>query len=263
MSFAPKRLTSLAALLLASTMLSACAMIDGEATADPSATPDQATLQAEALDALKKQPVSDEPMSKAAYWAQRTEVEPDNVEVAVQFAKALRGIGSTERAVEFLEERLVQQPNEALLLAEYGKSLIAVGKADKALPVLMQARQMIADDWTIIVAMGVAYDQLKDYPNARQCYEAALAISPNNPSILNNLGLSYMMAGDKASASKFLLAAASAPGATAQIRANLALVSSKEPAQSANAAGDTPAEPATPASKPEAAAEPVALRGSN
>jgi len=269
MSSASKRLTSLAALLLAGSMLSACASLDGGVAADPNATPDQATLQAEALDALKKQPVPDEPMSKAAYWAQRTEVEPNNVEVAIQFAKALRGIGSTERAVEFLEERLVQQPNEALLLAEYGKSLIAVGKADKALPVLMQAQNMVPDDWTILVAMGVAYDQLKDYGNARHCYESALAISPENPSILNNLGLSYLMAGDKANASKYLLAAASAPGATAQVRANLALVASPGPSQSAAAEPTAkPAQDVPPAPKPKPTASVeqdtgAPLRGSN
>lgn len=268
MSFAPKRLTSLAALMLATTILSACASFDGEtAAADANATPDQETLKAEALQALKNQPVPDEPMSKAAYWAQRTEVEPNDVDVAVQFAKALRGIGSNDRAVEFLEERLVQQPNEPALLAEYGKSLIAVGKADKALPVLMQAQQAVPNDWTILVAMGVAYDALKDYANARHCYEMALEVSPNNPSILNNLGLSYLMAGDKANASKYLLAAASAPGASAQVRANLALVASPGPARSAKA-DDTaaPVEAAPPKPKPTAKAEPdtgAPLRGSN
>ena len=235
---ASKRLTSLAAILLAGTMLSACASggLLGEdsaaATAEP-ASPEEA--RAAAIADLKTRPVPDEPMSRAAYWAQRTELEPEDVDVAVQFAKSLRGIGSNARAVEFLEERLAKQPGEAKLLAEYGKTLIAVGQIEKALGVLAQAQQLMPDDWTILVAMGVGYDQLQDYANARRAYEMALALSPNNPSILNNLGLSYLMAGDRENAAKYLTAAASSPGADARVRANLALVADRPAAETAKA----------------------------
>lgn len=263
---AHKRRLSLAAVLLAGTALSACATSEDAANAAP-ATPSAEEVRAQAITNLKNSPVPDEPMSRAAYWAQRTELEPDDVTVAVQFAKALRGIGSNERAVEFLEERLVKQPGEPNLLAEYGKSLIAIGRADKALPALMQAQQLLPDDWTVLVAMGVAYDQMRDYAHARRAYEMALALSPDNPSILNNLGLSYLMAGDKANAAKYLMAAAQAPGADARVRANLALVSDRGGTATAKAAPpsvDRPASPApaeappTPKAKPTAEAEPQA-----
>lgn len=275
MTRASKRLTSLAAILLTGTMLSACAtgdLLGGEtATSEtPEAlSPEEAREQAMAD--LKSRPVPDEPMSRAAYWAQRTELEPDDVDTAVQFAKSLRGIGSNARAVEFLEERLAKQPGEPKLLAEYGKTLIAVGQIDKALPILAQAQQMLPDDWTILVAMGVGYDQLQDYANARRAYEMALALSPNNPSILNNLGLSYLMAGDKQNAAKYLMAAASSPGADARVRANLALVGNApaetakaEPAPAPAAApAEAPKvdEPPAPKPKPTAAVEPQATGG--
>lgn len=256
MSHASKRLSRLAGLMLAGTMLSACAM-DGDMTGAAPEAPSASETQAQALADLKSRPVPDEPMSRAAYWAQRVELEPEDVDVAVQFAKALRGIGSNVRAVEFLEERLVKQPGEPKLLAEYGKSLIALGKADKALPVLAQAQQLMPDDWTILVAMGVAYDQMGDFANARRSYEMALAISPDNPSILNNLGLSYLMAGDKENASKFLLAAASAPGADARVRANLALVAA--PRADGAAKAEPAAEPKPqPKPKPTASVDPDA-----
>ncbi|MFT3809926.1 MAG: tetratricopeptide repeat protein [Micropepsaceae bacterium] len=272
MTRAPKRLTSLAAILLTGTMLSACASDgllggDSAATETPEAvSPEQAREQA--IADLKTRPIPDEPMSRAAYWAQRTELEPEDVDTAVQFAKALRGIGSNARAVEFLEERLAKQPGEVKLLAEYGKSLIAVGQIEKALGVLAQAQQMAPDDWTILVAMGVGYDQLKDYANARRAYEMALALSPNNPSILNNLGLSYLMAGDRENAAKYLMAAASSPGADARVRANLKLIADR-PAETAKAepalapaaapeAAPKAAEPPAPKPKPTASAEPEA-----
>lgn len=267
---AHKRRLSLAAVLLAGTALSACATSEDAANAAP-ATPSAEEVRAQAITNLKNSPVPDEPMSRAAYWAQRTELEPDDVDTAVQFAKSLRGIGSNARAVEFLEERLAKQPGEPKLLAEYGKTLIAVGQIDKALPILAQAQQALPEDWTILVAMGVGYDQLRDYANARRAYEMALALSPNNPSILNNLGLSYLMAGDKQNAAKYLMAAASSPGADARVRANLALVGNApaetakaEPAPAPAAApAEAPKadEPPAPKAKPTAAVEPQATGG--
>lgn len=251
-----KRLTRLAALLLAGSVLGACATLDGDTAIKADVPPTAEQSHAQAIAELKARPIPDEPMSRAAYWAQRTELEPKDVETSVQFAKSLRGIGSNARAVEFLEERLAVQPDEAHLIAEYGKSLIAVGRLDKALPVLTQAQQMLPDDWTILVAIGVIYDQTGDFASARRSYEMALAISPNNPSILNNLGLSYLMAGDKANASKYLLAAASAPGADARVRANLALVANTGPATAATNEPQPKAQPSNAAPTPKA--EPTA-----
>ncbi|BCW91010.1 Beta-barrel assembly-enhancing protease [Alphaproteobacteria bacterium SO-S41] len=249
-----RRPLRLAAILMAGSVLAACAS-DGATQAAAPAPNDE---RAAAIADLKSRPVPDDPIGKAAYWAQRSEVEPDNVEISVQFAKALRGIGSNDRAVEFLEERLIKQPGQPELMAEYGKSLVAARRPQEALPVLAQARQMKPDDWTILVAQGVAYDQLGDFPHARQSYEAALAISPNNPAILNNLGLSYMMAGDKQNAAKYLRMAAAAPGANAQVRANLAMVAdvpvaaaeAPPPAPPVEAAEAAPAPAPAPASKP-------------
>ena len=260
-----RRPLRLAAVLMAGSVLAACAS-DGATQA--AAAPAPSDERAAAIADLKSRPVPDDPIGKAAYWAQRSEVEPDNVEISVQFAKALRGIGSNDRAVEFLEERLIKQPGQPELMAEYGKSLVAARRPQEALPVLAQARQMKPDDWTILVAQGVAYDQLGDFPHARQSYEAALAISPNNPAILNNLGLSYMMAGDKQSAAKYLRLAAAAPGANAKVRANLALVAdvpaavaaTPAPTAPVEAAEAAPAAEATPAPAPEPKLKPTTER---
>ncbi len=184
-----------------------------------------------------------------------------------QTRAAIDAAGAEIVTVAIRRVNIGQNAGEPNLLAEYGKSLIAIGRADKALPALMQAQQLLPDDWTVLVAMGVAYDQMRDYANARRAYEMALALSPDNPSILNNLGLSYLMAGDKANAAKYLMAAAQAPGADARVRANLALVSDRGGTATAKAAPpsvDRPASPApaearpTPKAKPTAEAEPQA-----
>ena len=248
-----RRPLRLAAILMAGSVLAACASDGATQAAAPAPTDERAAAIAD----LKSRPVPDDPIGKAAYWAQRSEVEPDNVEISVQFAKALRGIGSNDRAVEFLEERLIKQPGQPELMTEYGKSLVAAHRPQEALPILAQARQMKPDDWTILVAQGVAYDQLGDFPRARQSYEAALAISPNNPAILNNLGLSYMMAGDKQNAAKYLRLAAAAPGANAKVRANLALVADVPAAVAEAPAPAAPVEAAEAAPAPESKPAPA------
>lgn len=233
---ARSRRVRLAALLLAASALTACASTQEQAATAPG-EPSQEELKKQAIAQLNQMPVPDDPIGRAAYYAQRAEVEPENVDVAIAFVKALRGIGSVERAVEFLEERLMMMPNEPRLLAEYGKTLVGVGRLQEGIQVLAQAQALAPQDWTIPMAMGVAYDQLGDHTKARQYYEVALQISPNNPSILNNIGLSYMVAGDKVSAAKYLRMAAAAPGADERVRANLAKVNDV-PASTADSAPD-------------------------
>ena len=49
-------------------------------------------------------------------------------------------------------------------------------------------------------------------------------LQPNEPSILSNLGMSYVLGGDLKSAENYLRTAISQPGADSRVRQNLALV---------------------------------------
>ena len=81
-----------------------------------------------------------------------------------------------------------------------------------------------AKDWRTRSALGLAYDRLGDYDSADESYKTALAISPDNASILNNYGMSRAMANDLDSARTLLLHAAMMPNADVRVRQNLALV---------------------------------------
>ncbi len=235
-------LARIAALAFGASALVSCASTQSASDA-PGSEASGAVKSVEAD--LKSRPIPDDPIGRAAYWAQRAELEPGDVQVSVQFAKALRGIGSNERAVEFLEEKLAAQAGNADLLVEYGKSLAAAGRPADAIAVLAQAQQMRPQDWSIPLAIGVAYDQMRDFRTAQSYYQAALALAPDNPAILNNIGLSYLMAGDRATAAKYLRMAAAAPGADERVMANLALVMDV-PVQQADA-GDAAAPDASDA----------------
>ena len=79
-------------------------------------------------------------------------------------------------------------------------------------------------DWTILSAQGVAADQQNDHQRARDFYKAALAIEPNEPSVLTNMGLSYALSGDLVEAEQKLRQAIASQHATVTTRKNLAMV---------------------------------------
>src|SRR5262249_37048439 len=59
---------------------------------------------------------------------------------------------------------------------------------------------------------------------ARQYYESALRIAPDEPSVLSNLGMSYALSKELPQAEATLRRAAALPGADRRVRQNLALV---------------------------------------
>jgi Flp pilus assembly protein TadD len=72
--------------------------------------------------------------------------------------------------------------------------------------------------------LGVAYEAVNRAPEARSAWEQALQLSPENPSVLANLALSWASAGDLPRAESLLRRAAARSDAGVQVRQNLALV---------------------------------------
>jgi Flp pilus assembly protein TadD len=70
----------------------------------------------------------------------------------------------------------------------------------------------------------VALEQAQRDDEALIAHQRALALAPANPAVLSNLGMYYAAHGDPAQAEVLLKRAADLPGATVQVRQNLALV---------------------------------------
>jgi Flp pilus assembly protein TadD len=73
-------------------------------------------------------------------------------------------------------------------------------------------------------AQGSVADQLGDHKGAQAYYASALRISPGEPAVLSNLGLSYALSRNLPGAEKALREANAHPRADARVRHNLALV---------------------------------------
>jgi Flp pilus assembly protein TadD len=148
-------------------------------------------------------------------------------------AHALRAAGSYDEAAKSLGQLLIVAPDDSRVVGEYGKVLTQLGRPGDALPFLNRAIQLDANDWTLYSALGVAYDQSDQHVKARAAYEHALVLKPGQPDVLNNMGVSRILAGNLGDAQK-LLSQASQPGTEQpKIGNNLALLETMKPATSA------------------------------
>lgn len=149
---------------------------------------------------------------------------PEDRQIALKLARMLRYAGAPQEAIDFASAYLAERGPTAAMLAELGKAQLAADRLALAARSLAEAAELAPENWSIHSALGVVHDYQSDYDRAREAYGTALRLSPNNPAILNNLGLSRAQAGDIEGALSHLQVAAEQPSATAQVRQNLALV---------------------------------------
>jgi len=127
----------------------------------------------------------------------RYRANPKDPDLALNYAKALRAAGERSQAVAVLEQATIADPSNKALLAGYGRALMDNGNFQQAFDVLSRAHSPEDPDWRILSVQGAALDQLGRYEEARQYYASALRIAPDEPSVLSNLGLSYVLSKDK------------------------------------------------------------------
>jgi Flp pilus assembly protein TadD len=157
-------------------------------------------------------------------YGERFRADPKDAEAALAYGKALRAEGQRDQAVAVLEKASIANPGNRALLAGYGRALADNGDFQQAFDVLSRAHSPDNPDWRILSAQGAVLDQLGRYDEARQYYESAMKIAPDEPSVLSNLGLSYLLSKDLPKAEETLRRANSRPDADPRVRINLAFV---------------------------------------
>jgi len=146
-----------------------------------------------------------------------------DADAALAYGKALRAQGKRAQAVAVLQEAAIANPGNRALLAGLGRALADNGDFQEAFDVLSRAHSPDNPDWRILSAQGATLDQLGRYDEARQYYTSALKIAPDEPSVLSNLGLSYVLSKDLPKAEETLRRANSHADADPRMRLNLAL----------------------------------------
>ena len=165
-----------------------------------------------------------EPRREVDFYRDRFRANPKDADAALAYGQALRANGQRAQAAAVLEQATIAHAGNKTLLAAYGRALADNGNFQQAFDVLSHAHSPENPDWRILSVQGAALDQLGRHDDARRYYASALKIVPGEPSVLSNLGLSYMLSKDLPKAEEVLRQADANPKADARVRQNLGLV---------------------------------------
>lgn len=149
---------------------------------------------------------------------------PKDRGAGLNYAALLRMTGKNDQALAVMRQVAIAYPNDREVLSAYGKALAGAGELEQALSTISRAQTPDRPDWRLKSAEGAILDQMGKPDAARQAYRDALDIQPNEPTILSNLGMSYLLTRDLKTAETYLRSAISQPGADSRVRQNLALV---------------------------------------
>jgi len=149
---------------------------------------------------------------------------PKDKGVGLSYAAVLQMAGRNDQSLAVMQQVAIAHPKDRDVLSAYGKALAAAGNLPKALETIRRAQTPDQPDWRLFSAEGAILDQMGHSDKARVLYRKALDIKPNEPTVLSNLGMSYILTNDLASAESSLRAAVTQPGSDSRVRQNLALV---------------------------------------
>lgn len=166
--------------------------------------------------------------TSAEALASRYDANPGDKTASIEYARVLRALKRYDQAAAVMQTAAVKAPSDFEVLAAYGKALADTGQLAQAAKVLANSYTPDAPNWSTLSAQGYVADRLGDHQAAQRFYQAALKIAPHEPSVLNNLGLSYALDKQLREAEQTLRDAAAQPSADERVRANLALVLSLE-----------------------------------
>src|ERR1700709_195963 len=184
-----------------------------------------------------------------AISSSKTAAAPEDPRQAVAvYGERLRATGHRAQAPAVLEQATIANPGNKALLAGYGRALADNGNSQAAFDVLSRAHSPANPDWRILSVQGTTLGNMGKHEEARRYYASALKIVPEEPSVLSNLGLSYMLTRELPQAEETLRRAYGNPRADGRVRQNLALVvglQGRFAEAETIAKGDLPADEAT------------------
>ncbi|MDB5616994.1 tetratricopeptide repeat protein [Tardiphaga sp.] len=165
-----------------------------------------------------------DPVRAIEVYGERFRANPRDADAALRYGQALRANGQRSQAVAVFEQASLSNPGNKALAAGYGRALADTGAFQRAFDILASAHTPANPDWRILSVQGAVLDQMSRHDEARGYYETALKIRPEDPSVLSNLGLSYMLSKDLPRAESTLRRAYGSGSADPRVRQNLGLV---------------------------------------
>lgn len=116
------------------------------------------------------------------------EFDPDHPVALAELATTLRLLRRYEEALDLLERRRRERPDDFGVLADIGRCLSALGRYGEAEEMLRRALEGL-DNAPTRYELGLALDGAGRLSEAIAEYQRALDHNPNHPGALNNLGV--------------------------------------------------------------------------
>jgi Flp pilus assembly protein TadD len=153
----------------------------------------------------------------------RYRADPKDAAAALRYGQALRATGQRAQAAAVLEQAAIANPGDRTLLAAYGRALVDNGNYQQGFDTLTRAHTPDNPDWHILSIQGTALDRLGRHDEARRYYTHALKIRPDEPTVLSNLGMSYVLSKQLPRAEETLRRAHDVAPSDIRVTQNLAL----------------------------------------
>lgn len=129
--------------------------------------------------------------------------------------------GRNEQALGQFSRLIEGAPENCRLTRGAGIAAMRLGRAAVATPYLEQATAACAGSWEGWNALGIAYDFARRWGESAAAYEKAIALQPQNATILNNFGYSAFLQQKYQEATYLFIRAAAIEPGNARIANNL------------------------------------------
>lgn len=157
------------------------------------------------------------------FYSQALEKDPDNKEARIGIARMLKETNRPHEALKELRTALKTDPNNADLQVEVCRLQIELNQAGEAKKTASSLCEKDPKNPSYLNLLAVSHDLSGEHQQARDVYQKAIALNPDDLHLRSNLGLSYALAGETAKSLTLLEEVAGNPHATAKDRQNLAI----------------------------------------
>lgn len=161
------------------------------------------------------------------YYIKVLQYNKQNIKALEQIANIHNRTNHPELALKVYKDILAIDNQNLLANENLGLYFLENGQAGKAKEYLTVAVKSNNTNWKAHNALGVIADLEHNSKDAIAHYEAALAVEPSNPMLLNNLGYSYYLTGDLHNAKYFFTQALNYDNKYKRAIHNLALIEIK------------------------------------
>ncbi|MEJ2029741.1 MAG: tetratricopeptide repeat protein [Maritimibacter sp.] len=160
---------------------------------------DPDNIGARLLSALVLEDMENYPLAAEAY-SQIGPGERAYVQARIGQATSLRQMEDVEAAIKVLKSAIETEPESPALQSALGDTLRFEQRYGEALDHYKAAIALYPEgkpaSWSIYFARAICYERTGDWPAAEDDFRKALELSPDQPSVLNYLGYSYIVKGE-------------------------------------------------------------------